>query len=789
MTVLHDRAFSRSAFLKGGGMLVVGFSAAAVAAPAAGAAESPYASHGPFDQGLVDSWLVINSDNTATLKAGKVELGQGTMTGLMMIAAEELDMSLAQIKPIMNIDTNVSANQGATVGSQGIQSGGKQVRAAAAAARSALLDLAAAQLGVAKSSLRVTDGVVSGGGRSATYGQLVGSRLLTARIPNVPFGATSMPGSAARSSGAAGTKPISQYRIVGKTGIPRIDIPDKITGRFVYVHNIKVPGMLHGRVVRPRGQGAYGGGTAPKVMAIDESSIRGTGARIVRFNDFVGVVAPNEWQAIQAAATLKVTWGETPRLPSSGNLFKQMRDHDARGLVRQSVATSTGNVNRAFATAPVKLSQTYKFHYNASAAMGPECCVATVTPQGVRLFSNTQSVWGTRQNVYDVLAALMGNSAPSLDKIRVTYYEGGSTYGPAAPYDDVAQAAALMSALAQKPVRLQFMRWDSTAWGNYGPPMLADLRGAVDANGKLMGLEFEGYVSQYYVTPPSMQMASGRAVFPEGVGALNMQMTGDPYTIPNHRVVRKTLPLENNYFKMRHLRAPVAPQTAFATEQMIDELAYAARIDPIEFRRRNIAGTADDPSQRWRNVLDGAARLANWQPRVAASNLSGANVVRGRGFGFGFYSNSPAAGIVEIMVDKRTGKIVVEDVWATIDPGFAVYPDGLKSNEEGAAIQGISRVLHEEVAFDTQRVISTDWVTYPILRFKDTPRITMQALSRTDVPDTVDDGARSTGAGEPAVVPMAPAIANAFFDATGVRVREAPLTPARVRNYLRAAAR
>jgi CO/xanthine dehydrogenase Mo-binding subunit len=786
MSVLLERDFSRKAFLKTGGALVVGFSVLGAAGEAA-AAESPYASHGPFDQGRIDSWLVVNADNTVTLKPGKVELGQGTMTGLMMVAAEELDVGLASIRPVMNVDTNISANQGATVGSQGIQTGGKQIRAAAAAAKGALLDLASAQLGVPRASLSVNDGVVSGGGRSATYGQLVGHQLLNVRIPNVPFGATSMPNSAARSSGASGTKPIGQYKLVGKTGTARIDIPDKVTGRFVYTHNIKVPGMVHGRVVRPRGQGAYGRGTAPQVLAIDESSIRGTGAQVVRYKDFVGVVAPTEWQAIQAAATLKVTWGDMPRLPSSGNLFRSMREHDAAGRATQSVATNTGNFNRAFSAAPVKLSQTYKFPYNASAAMGPECCVATVTPQGARVFSNTQSVWGTRQNVYDVLAAAMGRNAPPLETIRVTYYEGGSTYGPAAPYDDAAQAAALMSALVQKPVRLQFMRWDSTAWGNYGPPMMADMRGAVDANGKLTGLELEAFVSQYYVTPPTMQAASGRAIMPEGVGALNTAMAGDAYTIPNHRVVRKTLPLEDNLFKMRHLRAPAAPQTAFATEQMIDELAHAARIDPIEFRRRNLAGTGDDPSQRWRNVLEGAARLASWQPRVAASSLSSANVVRGRGFGFGHFSNSPAAGIVDIEVNKQTGKIVVKNVWATIDPGFAVYPDGLKQNEEGAAIQGISKVLHEQVAFDTRRVTSVDWVTYPVLRFKDTPRITMQTLSRTDVPDPADGGARSTGAGEPAVVPMAPAIANAFFDATGVRIREAPLTPARVRNYLRAA--
>jgi CO/xanthine dehydrogenase Mo-binding subunit len=546
--------------------------------------------------------------------------------------------------------------------------------------------------------------------------------------------------------------------------------------------------MVHGRVVRPRGQGAYGGGTAPKVVSVDESSIRGLNAQVVRYKDFVGVVAATEWEAIQAAGQLKVTWGEVPALATSGNLFKSMRDQDSKGQASQSVATNTGNFSAAFAAAPTKLSQTYKFHYNAASAMGPECCVATVTPQGVRLFSNTQSIWGTRQSVYDVLAEALGTKAPPLNRIRVTYYEGGGAFGGASPYDDTAQAAALMSALVNKPVRLQFMRWDSTGWGNYGPPMLADLRGTVDAAGKLTGLEYEGFVFQYYVTPPTQQMAAGgEATMPQGVGAINMPMTGEPYAISNWRVVRKTMPLENNYFKMRHLRAPVAPQTAFATEQMIDELAFAAKVDPVEFRRRNIATTTTDPSQRWKNVLEGVAALAKWQPRVAASSLSDANVVSGRGVSFGHYSNSPAAGIVEIDVNKKTGKITVKNVYATIDPGFVVYPDGLSSNEEGAAMQGVSRALHEQVAFNSKFVTSTDWVTYPILRFKDAPTVTMKALSRTDVPDPSGSGSRTTGAGEPAVVPMAPAIANAFFDATGVRIREAPMTPARVRNYLRAA--
>jgi CO/xanthine dehydrogenase Mo-binding subunit len=793
--VLTAREFSRTTFLKGGGAMVVGFSmlGAAAASKQATGATDPYVSSGPFDQGLIDSWIVIHADNTATLRSGKIELGQGTLTGLLMIAAEELDLSLAQMRHIINPDTNATPNQGSTVGSQGIRTGGQQTRAAAAAARNALLDLAAKELGVAKSSLSVSNGVVAGGGRTITYGALLGDKLFNARIPGVPVGEDGqMPSSARRAAGQPGTKPISQYRIVGKSGIPRVDIPDKVTGKFVYVHNVRVPGMLHGRVVRPRGQGAYGRGTAPKILSVDAGSIRSIpGARIVRHKDFLGVVAPTEYAAIQAAGQLKVTWEDPPVLPSSGALFKQMREQDSKGLTSHSFMMNTGNFDRAFAAAPVKAAQTYSYQYNGAMAIGPECCVAKVTPQGAHIFSNTQNVWSTRENVHEALREVMGTSAPAENRIRVTYYEGGSVYGGASPYDDTANAAAVMSALTNKPVRLQFMRWDTHGWGNYGPPLLADLRGSVDANGKITGLEYTAFVHAYYSTTPTMQQLTGTAEFSSGSGQLNSAMVGTSYDIGSHRVLRKTIPLEDNAFKMRHLRAPMAPQTAFATEQLVDELAYAAKMDPVAFRFKNIANWNQDPSQRWRHALDQAVKAASWQPKVAASNLSSGNVVTGRGVAFGHYADSPSAAVVDITVNKRTGKISVNEIFAALDAGFVVYPDGLHNNEEGGVIQGVSRALHEAVAFNRKGVTGLDWVGYPILRFADAPKIHLLAGSRTDIPQDDDStvarsGAKSTGAGEPAVVPIPAAIANAFFDATGVRIRQAPMTPAVVRAVLRA---
>jgi CO/xanthine dehydrogenase Mo-binding subunit len=799
MTEILKRDFSRKSFVKGGGALIVTFSfAGAGLAGRAQAADSPYASHGPFDQGAVDSWVVVNADNTVTLKAGKVELGQGTSTGLMMIAAEELDVAMSQMRWTMH-DTNTTPDQGATVGSQGIQTGGPQVRAAAAAARSRLLDLAAAQLGVAKANLTVDKGVVSGGGRTVKYGDLLGGKLFNARIPGSPAPQTAqLGGDAPRASGAPGTKPIGQYKLVGTHNVQRIDLPDKISGRFTYTHNVRAPGMLHGRIVRPRGQGAYGKGTAPAIESIDESSIKGIpGVQVLRINNILGVVAPTEFAAIQAAAQLKVKWAPNPTVPGVGNLFKSWRELDAAGKAPARIASANGNFDTAFANAPTKLSASYKVHYNGSMAMGPECCVADVTPNGARIFSNTQNAYQTRGLVQTALQEVMGSKAPPANAIRVTYYEGGSVYGPVAPYNDAAQAAAVMSALAGKPVRLQFMRWDSHAWGHYGPALMADVRGAVDAGGNLVAMEYTGFGFAGFSTQPAEQMIKGGvAQISTGTGALDANITGNQYNIPNRRNIGKTVPLEDAQFKTTALRAPNTVQAAFAFEQMVDELAYAARMDPVAFRLKNIASATSwspDPSLRWKFALENAAKAAKWEPRVAASNLKSGDVVTGRGVAFGTFSNTRAVGIVEIEVNKKTGKILVKQVHYAADNGFVVFPDGLHNNEEGAIIQGISRGLHEQVDFNKSMVTSQDWVTYPILRFVEAPKLHLVVQSRTDVP--VNDtgatvaalGARSTGGGEPGTVPMPAAIANAFFDATGVRIREMPMTPARVRGVLAAA--
>ncbi len=693
-------------------------------------------------------------------------------------------MSFSQMKMITH-DTNITPNQGASVGSQGIQTGGKQTRAAAAAAKTALLKLASTSLGVPVASLSVANGVVSGGGQTVTYGALLGDKLFNTSITgfSVAGNLTTPPRAVA---GSPNTKPVGQYKIIG-TSPARLDIPTKVTGEYTYVHSIRVPGMLHGRVVRPHGQGAYGAGTAPEILSVDESSIKHIqGAQVVRYKNFLGVVAPTEYAAIQASAQLKAKWATPPVLPGTGNLFKNMRDQDAAGKVPARIGFNSGNFDSAFASAAMKVDRSYRYHYTGHLPIGPSCCVADVTPNGARVFTNTQDAYGTRQNIKDVLDVVMGSSAPPLNRIRLTYVEGGSVYG-SAPYRDNNQGAAIMSAITGKPVRLQFMRWDEHGWDNYGPAQMTDVRAGIDANGKITAFEFTAFGIPYYSTQPAEQQVKGNTAYAAS-GPLDTQISGSQYSIPNRKVIGKSLPLQDNYFSVSFLRAPNAPQSAFAAEQAVDELAYMAKMDPVAFRLLNVANTTDDPPQRWKNALTGAAKYANWQTKVAASNLSSANVVTGRGIAFGQYSNTMSCCVADIEVNKKTGKITAKTLNVATDTGLIVYPAGSENNEEGAAIQGLSRAIMEQVSFSKQGVTSLDWVTYPMLRFKDTPVVHIHGLTRTDVNNDPDGpGSRTTGSGEPALSPVAAAVANAFFDATGVRIFEAPMTPSRVRGVLKTA--
>jgi CO/xanthine dehydrogenase Mo-binding subunit len=605
--------------------------------------------------------------------------------------------------------------------------------------------MASKKLDAPADRLTVAKGVVSvkeDGKRSVTYGELVGGKLF-----KVPF------------TGSAPVKTPAEYKVVG-TRVPRNDVPAKVRGKYVYMQHVRVAGMLHGRVVRPRGQSAYGAGA--KVLELDESSIRGIpGARVVRRGDFVGVVAENEWDAVRAARELKVTWDSTPTLPGTAGLYEQMR----ASKTNDRVVTERGDVNAVLGSAPHVATQICRGPYQAHAPFGPNCALADVKADSALMMCSTQDVYGTRNS----LSRLLG-LAP--EKVRVQYYEGSGTYGHSC-YDDVAQAAALMSQLAGKPVRLQFMRWDEHGWDNYGPAHVGEVKAAADASGKIVAYEYHGWQHGWIGVETSAQLTgSAVAEFPAGavmgVSALNC---GGMYEIPNRRLISHMLPTKD-YLKGGWLRSPLDLSFSFASEQAIDQLAYLAGIDPYDFRQRNITDA------RWRGVLDAAAHAAKWTPRRAGASRTDAKVVRGRGIGVGTHLASYGAAVAEIEINRETGHVVAKHLYGAIDAGQVVNPEFVENQISGQLVQTASRMFKEEVTFSKTNVTSVDWKSYPILRFEESPEVTAVVVQHLDQ--------RSTGAGEEVMAAAAGAIANAFFDATGVRMSEYPFTPARVLAALKA---
>jgi CO/xanthine dehydrogenase Mo-binding subunit len=734
---------TRRDFLKTGGALVIGFSIGeSLSAQDRGGAAPAGArgtTVGPPDARQIDTWLAIHADNTATVYIGFAELGQGASTALLQVAAEELDLDMSQLNSV-RLDTNVTPNQGGTYSSAAIARGGPQIRTAAAEARLALLQLASKNLNVPVDRLSVSKGVVSVSGtpgRTVTYGELVGDKQF-----NLSF------------TGSAPVKPVDMYSIVGKSPV-RKEVPDKVSGKYVYMQHVRLPGMLHGRVVRPRGQSAYGVGA--KVLNIDEASIRTiAGARLVRRGDFVGVVASNEWDAVRAAQQLKVTWDTTPTLPGTDGLHDKMRT----GKSDESVVRERGNIATAFSSAPHVVSQTCLGPYQSHAPFGPNCAIADVTADSALVICSTQDIYTLRTT----LARILGMPAT---KIRVQYYEGSGTYGHSC-HDDVAEAAVILSKEAGKPVRLQFMRWDELGWDNYGPAHVGEARAAANAEGKIVAYEYQGWQHSWITTETSDQLAQGTAAAERpGVGAqgINPLTLASMYEIPNLKLVNHRVNgLE--YLKGAWLRSPLDLSMSFASEQAIDQLAYILKQDPYAFRQHNMTDV------RWLGVLDAVAKASKWTPRQAASNLSSGKIVTGRGIGMGTHLTSYGAAVAEIEVNKETGRVVAKHLYGAIDAGLAVNPGNIENQISGQLVQTASRMFKEEVTFNTTNVTSLDWNSYRVLRFDECPEVTPIVVQRLNE--------RSTGAGEEVMASAAAAIANAFFDATGVRMSQFPFTPARV---------
>jgi nicotinate dehydrogenase subunit B len=729
---------TRRDFLKAGGAMVVGLTLAeeSIAQQAQSAAR-------PLDLRQIDTWLAVHADNTATVYIGFAELGQGASTALLQVAAEELDLDMTQLKSVQ-LDTNVTPNQGGTYSSAAINRGSPQIRSAAAEARQALLQLAAKKLNAPVERLTVSKGVVTVAGNAAQsvkYGELIGDQRF-----NLAF------------TGSAPVKAVSSYKLVGSSVVRR-DIPDKVRGAYTYMQQVRVPGMVHGRVVRPRGQSAYGSGA--KIMNVDETSIRSiTGAQIVRRNDFLGVIAEDEWDAVRAAQELKVTWDLPPILSGHSRMHDQMR----ASTTQDRVVSEKGDVAAAIAGAAHSVSFAGRGPYQMHAAFGPNCAIADVKQDSALVISTTQDIYGTRTS----LTRVLGMPA---EKIQVQYQEGASNYGHSCQ-DDVALAAAIMSQVSGKPVRLQFMRWDEHGWDNYGPSHLGEVRAAADASGRIVAYEYHGWQHNWSNVETSAQLTGIAAVEREGTAAQQVSPLnlGSMYDAQNLKLVNHRVP-GAGMLKGAWLRSPLDLSFSFVSEQAIDQLAYLSKIDPYMFRQQNIK------DERWLGVLNAVARAAKWSPRVAASNIAGSKIVKGRGIAVGTHLASYGAAVAEIEVNRDTGRIVAKHLYGAIDAGLAVNPGNIENQISGQLVQTVSRMLKEEVTFNATNVTSLDWNTYPILRFEECPEVTPIVVQRVNE--------RSTGAGEEVMAGAAAAIANAFFDATGVRMQQYPLTPDRVLAALR----
>jgi nicotinate dehydrogenase subunit B len=723
----------RREFLKGAGALVVSFGI-----PELGSAQQA----DPKLQQL-DAWLAVAADGQVTVYCGKVELGTGVQTALAQIVAEELDVAFGRVFMLMG-DTALCPNQGPTVGSQTIYRAGPQLRQAAAEARKTLLEIAAAGLKIDAAQLKVADGIVlAPDGGNVSYAELVGGKKIDRAF-----------------SGSAKPKSPDQHTVVGKP-IPRVELPGKVFGTHVYVQNLRLSGMLHGRVVRPPMPEA-------RLERVDESSVKALpgNVRVVVKGNFVGVVADREEQAIRAARALKVRWVQGVELPKMEDMPAFTRGTPSR----DSVLAANGGVEAALAAAPKTHKAQYYVPHQMHGSIGASCAIASVTADGATLWSPTQSSF----NLRDAAAVVLGMPR---DKVRLVWVEGSGCYGHNGA-DDVTADAALMSQAVGRSVRVQWMRHDEHGNEPKGAAMVMEVAGGLDPQGNIAAWDYHvwspGHAGRPAGNGPGNVLAGAALGLPDLLAPAGADRNARPtYVFPNSRVTLHLL--QSTVLRVSSLRGLGSPQNTFANESFIDELAYAAGADPIEYRIRHLK------DERAIAVLEAAAKLAQWSPRPASrgGRNAGLSSAEGRGVAFVHYDNYSgyAAIALQVVVDRASGKVSVERVAAAHDCGLIVNPDGLKNQIEGNIVQTLSRALLEEVKFDTAKVTSLDWTRYPILRFSDVPgEIAITLINRPDKP--------SVGAGEPAASPVMAAVANAIFDATGARLRSVPFTPERVKAAL-----
>lgn len=764
---LGRAGFSRRSFLKGSGALVVAFSSAEVLDGLGHVFAQGFNGTGSSQ---LDSWIAIGRDGIVTAYTGKCDFGQGLYTAQMQLVAEEVGVPFNRVR-LIQCDTSVTPDQGTTSGQQSHPTNFNHANLAlaGATAREALVKMAATRLGASASDLVARDGrveVKATPSRNVAYGDLIGGQRFNLQLDQ-----------------AAKRRHPSEWTILG-TPVPRVDMREMVTGRFEFVHNVKVPGMLHGRVVRPPEVGAT-------VSSVDETSIRELPGivKVVVKGNFVGVVAQKPWQAIQGAERLKVNWTRGNPLSAHADLYSELRKQPAR----DTLLVDSGDVDAKLKTASTVLRSTYNHPYQMHASMGSSCAVADVQADKATIWSATQSAFPTR----NTSAVLLGLTP---ENVRVIYVRGAGCYGINGA-DTVSYDAALLSQAVGKPVRVQLSRKDEMAWENYGNAFAIDQRVALDANGNISVWDYEAWSAARggrpgYNTPGNVVTGSlvgskpapfaPRTPAPAPDTPLNNNSNTAPSYIAGRvrdsangaGVIRSERVLSHRVmspFFTGPLRAPERLQNTFAHECFMDEVAAHVKADPVEYRLKHLNHA------RLSAAIRAAAKAANWEqrpsPRPSRAQTGRAT---GRGIACVCYEgdNGFVAMVADVAVDRETGRIEVTRLTVAQDCGPISNPDGMRNQIEGGALQGMSRALGEEVTWDDRKITSVDWRTYHSLTLgMPLPAMNIVLLNQTDV--------EACGSGETSITVVAPAIGNAVFDATGVRLRQVPFTPERVRTALR----
>jgi nicotinate dehydrogenase subunit B len=727
---------SRRAFIANAGALIVTFSLAPLRAAAQGG-PAPAKLPGSLDKApLLDAWIRVAADGSVTVFTGKAELGQGVKTALIALAAEELGVPPSRIT-LITADTSRTPNEGYTAGSNSMKDSGTAIQNAAAQVREILVERAAGKLGIAVDRLHARDGsIVADDGRRLGFGELAAESY--AMVRGQPKSKLKDP---------------RTYALVG-TPLARVDIPAKVTGGVAYVQDLRLPGMLHARVVCPPSYGA-------QLRDADIANVEKMPGvmKVVRDGSVLGVIAAHEFEAIRAMRALGASarWDEHVSLPQ-GDLHAALQ-----ALPSQTIINA--DTHAPAATPARTLDATYRRAYQMHGAIGPSCAVALYKDDALTVWTHSQGVYPLRASIAEMLRV-------SPDRVHCIHAEGSGCYGHNAADDAAAHAALLARAMPGRPVRVQWMREQEHTCEPYGPAMIAKVRAGLDPGGNIVEWDFEGWSTSHstrpggagnlmpawYLASPFQQPAPQPIPMPEGGGDRN---SIPYYTLPNVHVVHHFI--ADMPVRVSALRSLGAYTNVFAIESFVDELARAAGADPVAFRIRHLT------DQRARDVVNAAATRFGWEGFLRRRGF-------GRGFAFARYKNLAAylAVAVEVAVEHETGRARLVRAAAAIDSGQAVNPDGLRNQIEGGIVQSMSWTLFEAVAFDATRITSVDWSAYPIARFADIP-------DRIDV-DVIDrPGQPFLGTGEAAQGPTAAAIANAVADATGVRLRDLPLTRDRLK--------